>query len=59
MTVVDFKTDHVWSAEETAQRAERYRPQLEAYSDALEQVLERKVTRKLLYFLESGRTVEL
>ncbi|MBQ8852160.1 MAG: PD-(D/E)XK nuclease family protein, partial [Oscillibacter sp.] len=59
LTVVDFKTDHVFAREQIAQRAEHYRPQLEAYSLALERVLEKKVTRKVLYFLLPGRTVEV
>ena len=59
LAVVDFKTDRVSTAAETADRAEQYRPQLEAYSRALEQVLERPVVRRVLYFLRSGETVEL
>lgn len=59
LTVVDFKTDHVWTESEVAQRAEHYRPQLEAYSLALEQVLEAKVVRRTLYFLHAGKTVDL
>ena len=35
LTVLDFKTDRV-KGEELRLRAERYRPQLEAYSGALE-----------------------
>ena len=59
LTVVDFKTDRVFSAAEVRQRAEHYRPQLEAYSRALERVLERPVTRRALYFLAAGETVEI
>lgn len=59
LTVVDFKTDHVRTAEEVAQRAEQYRPQLAAYSLALEKVLERPVVRRALYFLNAGETVEI
>lgn len=59
LTVVDFKTDHVMTAEEVRQRAEYYRPQLEAYSRALETVLEKKVVRRTLYFLRPGETVEI
>ena len=58
VTVVDFKTDRVFGAA-LEERAERYRPQLEAYSRALERVLEKRVCRRVLYFLEAGRTVEL
>ena len=59
LTVVDFKTDHVRTAEEVAQRAEHYRSQLETYSRALEQVLEKPVVRRSLYFLHAGETVEI
>ena len=59
LTVVDFKTDRVFSALEVRQRAEHYRPQLEAYSRALERVLERPVGRRILCFLHAGETVEL
>ena len=59
LTVVDFKTDRVETAEEIRSRAEHYRPQLEAYSRALEQVLEKPVARRALYFLHPGTTVEV
>ena len=44
---------------EVRQRAEHYRPQLEAYSRALERVLEKKVVRRALYFLAAGETMEI
>ena len=59
VTVVDFKTDRVEGKTALRERAEHYRPQLEAYSQALERVLEKRVCRKVLYFLHPGRTVEL
>jgi ATP-dependent helicase/nuclease subunit A len=59
LTVVDFKTDHVRTEEEIAQRADHYRTQLEAYSRALERVLEKQVIRRALYFLTPGATVEV
>ena len=59
ITVVDFKTDRVFREEDLARRAEEYRPQLEAYSRALAQVLEKPVVRRVLYFLAPGREVEL
>ncbi len=59
VTVVDFKTDHVGSTEELRRRAEGYRPQLEAYSQALERVLERPVIRRTLYFLRPGKAVDI
>ena len=59
LTVVDFKTDRVFRHEDVLVRAESYRTQLEAYSRALSTVLERPVTRRVLYFLEAGEAVEL
>ena len=59
ITVVDFKTDIVRTEEDTARHAELYRGQLAAYSLALERVLGKPVTRKTLYFLRGGRTVEV
>ena len=59
LTVVDFKTDHVFTPEEVRRRAEHYRPQLEAYSRALERVLEKTVARRALYFLAAGETVDI
>ena len=59
IVVVDFKTDRIRTEEELAECTERYRPQLEAYSIALERVLEKKVIRRALYFLSMGKTAEL
>ena len=59
VTVVDFKTDRIWKEEDIRRRAEHYRPQLEAYSRALERVLEKKVVRRALYFLHPGCAVEV
>ena len=59
LTVVDFKTDHVFTPQEITDRAERYRPQLEAYSLALTRVLEAPVTRRVLYFLSPGKAVDV
>ena len=56
--VVDFKTDRLAPGEEP-QRAEEYRPQLEAYAQALERVMEEKVCRKVLYFFSTGATINL
>ena len=58
LVVVDFKTDRLAPGEEP-QRAEEYRPQLEAYSRALERVLEKKVVRRARYFLAAGETMEI
>ena len=58
ITVLDFKSDRIRPGGEAA-RGEEYRPQLEAYSRALEKVLEKPVVRRVLYFLAPGREVEL
>lgn len=58
LTVVDFKTDRV-SGEGLRLRAGQYRPQLDAYSRALSRVLEKPVTRRVLYFLAEGESVEV
>ncbi len=58
LVVVDFKTDHV-SRAQLDERAEHYRPQLEAYSMALTRVLGKKVKEKVLYFFSAGEEVRL
>ncbi len=58
VTVVDFKTDFV-TEKTLPDRAEAYRPQLAAYSAALERILELPVRRRVLYFFSTGRTVEV
>ena len=47
ITVVDFKTDRTPDPE-------RYRPQVEAYTKALEMLLCRQVSRTALYFFATG-----
>ena len=58
ITVVDFKTDRVAESALPGQAA-RYRPQLEAYSAALEKIWEMPVKRRILYFFHTGRAVEV
>ena len=58
ITVVDFKTDRVTKAT-LAGRAEHYRPQLEAYSRALEEITGKRVIRRVLWFFALGRSVDL
>ncbi len=58
VTVVDFKTD--WVNEKTLpEKLGFYRPQLEAYSEALEKILGLPVSKKVLYFFYAGQAVEL
>ncbi len=58
ITVVDFKTDRV-TEETVAGAAERYRPQVEAYADALSRIFEKRIKEKCLYFFNLERFVEL
>ena len=58
VTVVDFKTDYV-TEDTVREKAAHYRPQLEAYSAALERILELPVKRRVLYFFRTGQTVEV
>ena len=58
ITVVDFKTDYVTS-KTLRSKAEYYRPQLEAYSTALEKIWELPVVRRVLYFFHTGQAVEV
>ena len=58
MDIVDFKPDRIL-LQEAAQRAELYRPQLTAYSQALSRVLETPVAERVLYFFGPGCQVTL
>jgi len=49
ITIVDFKTDYV-TEDTIAAVADRYRPQLQTYGDALERIYQTKIKAKLLYF---------
>jgi len=58
ITVVDFKTDRV-DKETMYRRAEEYRPQLAAYSRAMEEVTGKRVVRRVLWFFQTDSAVEL
>lgn len=58
ITIIDFKSDRIAPGGEAA-RAEAHRVQLEAYSRALETILERPVKRKVLWFFATDTAVEL
>ena len=58
VTVVDFKTDYV-TEDTLEEKVETYRPQLAAYSAALERILEMPVKKRALYFFRTGQTVEV
>ena len=59
LTVVDFKTDRVNDQEAQARRTEEYRAQVQAYSDALEKIFQKKVCRRVLYYFHTGTAVEV
>lgn len=58
IVVVDFKTDYV-TDDMIKEKAEHYRSQIETYSTALELILEKKVIRRVLYFLRTGQAIEI
>ena len=58
ITVVDFKTDRVQPGQERS-AGEKYRPQLEAYADALSRIFGQPVGKKLLYFFSTDALIEL
>ena len=58
ITVVDFKSDRILPGEET-KRAEFYRPQLKAYSKALQCILGAEKIRTVLWFFKTATAVEL
>ncbi len=56
--LIDFKTDYV--TEETLSAAtERYRPQVEAYAQALQRIFQKPVKQSLLYFFRLDRFAAL
>lgn len=58
LVIVDFKSDRV-SEETVGERAESYRPQLEAYATALSRLLDRPVCRRVLWFFSLSRAVAI
>ena len=56
--MVDFKTDRV-TRRTVAERAEEYRPQLTAYSRALEEIIGKPVVRRCLWFFAIDQAVEV
>ena len=58
ITVVDFKSDRIRPGGER-ERAEEYRPQLDAYSLALSAILGRPVNRRVLWFFATDTVLEL
>ena len=58
ITVIDFKTDRI-KEENLETAAEQYRPQVEAYADALGRIFNKKIKQAVLYFLHINRFVDV
>ena len=56
ITVIDFKTDYV-TEDTLAKTAEYYRPQVQAYADAMARIYGLPVKESLLYFFSMERFV--
>ena len=54
--LVDYKTDRVKDGEELRNR---YQKQIDLYSEALDQILGKKVKRRVLYSFSLGEEVDL
>lgn len=58
ITVIDFKTDRVTSDTINA-AAQRYRPQVEAYADALRRIFKKPIKKTCLYFFQLEQFVDM
>ena len=56
--VLDFKTDYV-TEESLPQKVDHYRPQVEAYANAMERIFQKPVKQSLLYFFGCNQFVAL
>ena len=57
ITILDFKTDYVRNNLE--ERAAFYKPQLDAYADALSRIYGLPIKNKILYFFSVGKAIYL
>ena len=58
ITILDYKTDRV-TGEELSRRCNQYRPQVEAYADALRRIYKKPIKKTLLYFFHTEVFVEM
>lgn len=56
--LIDFKSDHV-TQEDYRLASERYRVQLDLYTQALQELFQLPVTERYLYFLRIGKAVKM
>lgn len=59
LTVIDYKTDRVRTAQEIEDRGKRYRGQILSYARAMERIHGKKVKQCLLYFITPGKCLEI
>ena len=59
ITLVDFKTDRVKDPDGEAKLIERHSEQLKLYAEALSEILEKRVTRILIYSFALDREVKI
>ncbi len=59
LTVIDYKTDRVFTDAEVAARAEFYKGQVRAYASALRRIFGMDVASCVLYFLHCGKIAEI
>ena len=59
ITIIDYKTDHVFTEQAIAERAEFYRGQMEVYAKSLSRICGKPVKSCVLYFLSAGKEVSL
>jgi len=58
LVIVDFKTDYV-TPDTVEEKANKYTPQLDAYSSALERITGKCVKDRLIYFFALDKCVSL
>lgn len=59
LTVVDFKTNEIRSADQLAELTDNYRVQLQLYALAAQAVFQKPVKRAVLFFLDADQSVEI
>ncbi len=57
--LVDYKTDYVDSSDKLLQLKERYRIQMDLYTEALEQITGKQVKERVLYLLSINQAVRM
>ena len=58
LVLVDYKTDKV-TDRTVSEKAENYRPQLDAYATALQRITGKKVKERIIYFFALGKEMSL